>query len=179
VSSPRLPARTGAALAALSVLVGPAALAKTISVVPGDSYAKIEAAVAGDVVEIAPGTYAFRLDFDNSGTAAAPIVLRAQDPTNRPVWDLAGTAVSAAPGSYNGGDKGRGCWQFRGSHYLVDGIVFRNCNDQSSAGVRVVNVADVTLRNCLFTGNTNGITGSADGLVVEFCELDGNGKPDR
>jgi len=153
-----------------------AAEAKLIAVGPSDSYTKIEAAVAGDIVEIAPGTYKFRVMLDKTATAASPITIKAKDPTSRPVWDLAGQAVGSWPGSYTAGDKGRGCWQVKGSHYVISGIVFRNCQDVSSAGLRTVNSGPVTIRDCLFDSNTNGITGSADGFVVEFSEFTKNGK---
>jgi hypothetical protein len=168
--------RPAAALAALWPLLWPAAAAgRTISVTPADDYRAIEAAQAGDVVEIAPGTYRFRVNLTQSGAPDRPIVIRAQDPRRRPVWDLSGTPVSDAPGSYTAGDRGRGCWQVRGGHYRIEGIVFRGCVDRSSAGVRVVNVPGVHLRDCLFSGNTNGLTGAGDDLQVEFCEFDRNG----
>jgi len=159
------------------LLASAPASAATITVGPGDDYHKIEAAQPGDVVEIAPGTYKFRVDFETPGTAAAPIIVRAQDPKNRPVWDLTGTPVSTAPGSYTGLDKERGCWQFHAGWYVVDGIVFKGCQDSSSAGIRVINVPSVHIRNCLFQNNTNGVTGAGDDLVIEFSELDGNGFP--
>jgi MYXO-CTERM domain-containing protein len=157
------------------LLLQSVAHAATINIAPGDSYSKMEAAQAGDEVVIAPGTYNFRVDWENAGTAAAPITVRAQDPNNRPVWDLTGTMVGDAPGSYGGGDKGRGCWQFRGGYYRVDGIVFKNCIDHSSAGLRVVNVPSIEVRHSLFVGNTNGMTGAGDGTVIEYCEFDTNG----
>jgi MYXO-CTERM domain-containing protein len=164
------------ALVLLLVASAPPALAATINVGPTDDYHKIEAAQPGDVVLIAPGTYKFRVDFETPGTPAAPITVQAADPSNRPVWDLTGIPVSSAPGSYTAGDKGRGCWQFHGGYYVVDGIVFKNCNDSSSAGLRVINVPSVHIRNCLFQGNTNGVTGAGDDLVIEFSEFDANGK---
>src|SRR5689334_8577212 len=113
----------------LVLAAGGAAQARTISITPDmtTGYTAMEAAVAGDEIVIAPGVYKFRVNFDTAGTAAAPIVIRAADPANRPIFDPSPSMVAAAPGSYNGGDKGRGCFQFRGAHYRVDGIVFRNC----------------------------------------------------
>jgi MYXO-CTERM domain-containing protein len=149
--------------------------AATINIAPGDSYTKMEAAVAGDEVVIAPGTYTFRVNWSNSGDPQNPIIVRAQDPNNRPIWDLTGIPVGTAPGSYTAGDKHRGCWQFRGGHYRVDGIVFRNCIDHASAGIRVVNVPGIEVRRCLFHGNTNGMTGAGEGIVIENSEFDTNG----
>ncbi len=163
-------------LTALLMLVPATAAAKLITVSPGDSYAKIEAAVAGDTVEIAPGTYKFRLMLTAKGTAASPIVIKAKDPKNRPVWDLQGKPVKDWPGSYALGDRGRGCWQIKGDHYKVSGIVFKNCQDASSAGIRVVNAGPLTISHCLFSGNTNGITGASTKMVIEFSEFDKNGK---
>jgi len=157
-------------------LLAASASAATISVGPGDNWTKMQSAQPGDIIEIAPGTYQFRVDFQTAGTAAQPIIIRAQSASNPPVWDLGSTPVSSAPGSSTAGDKGRGCWQFRAGHYVVDGIIFKNCKDSSSAGIRVVNVPDVTIRNCLFKDNTNGVTGAGDPLTIEFSEFDGNGQ---
>ena len=166
-----------ALLVALTLLLTASrAEAKVITVTTADDYKKIEAARAGDVVEIAPGTYQFRVMLLGKGTAASPITIRAKDPANRPVWDLKGKKVSDWPGSYTAGDRGRGCWQVKGDHYVISGIIFRNCQDSSSAGVRTINSGPVTLRDCLFENNTNGITGSARSYVVEFCEFAKNGK---
>ncbi|MCK5806612.1 MAG: hypothetical protein KAI66_27535, partial [Lentisphaeria bacterium] len=159
-----------------TLLFSSVAQAKLIAITSADDWTKIEGAVAGDVVEVAPGTYKFRVMLSKLGTAAQPITIRAKDPMQRPVWDLAGKAVGAWPGSYTAGDKGRGCWQIKGSHYVISGIVFRNCQDSSSAGIRAVNSGPVTVRDCVFEHNTNGITGSSDDFVVEFSEFAHNGK---
>jgi len=164
-------------VAALAVLLlTPAAEAALISVTTADDWTKIEAAAAGDVVEIAPGTYKFRVMLSKTGTATNPITIKAKDPQNRPVWDLAGKAVGAWPGSYTAGDKHRGAWQINGGHYVISGIIFKNAQDSSSAGIRAINSGPVTIRDCLFEDNTNGITGSSDDFVVEFSEFSKNGK---
>ena len=166
---------------ALTIFITTPVICATVTVTPDDDWTALENAQAGDVVEVAPGTYRFRVHLDNAGTAESPIVIRAQDPNNRPVWDLVGdeqNPVSDAPGSYTAGDRGRGCWQIGpdGAHYEISGIVFRNCRDDSSAGFRAVNSGPVKLVNCLFESNTNGLTGASTNLVVEHCEFRDNGK---
>jgi hypothetical protein len=169
------------AVAVSTFLAAPIAGAATISVGPGDSYQKLEGAQAGDEVVIAPGTYAFRVHLTRAGTADKPIVIRAQDPSQPPVWDLAGTLVENAPGSYTAGDRGRGCWQISGgAYYQISGIVFTNCHNSgnNSAGMRYYNGArGIVLRDCVFRGSDNGLTGGTQDseITVEYSEFDGNG----
>ena len=156
------------------------AAAATIQVGPGDSYDKIEGANPGDEVVIAPGTYAFRVYLTKAGTAAAPIHIHAQDPANPPVWDMGTTLVEDAPGSYTAGDRGRGCWQLSGgTGYVIEGIVFRHCRTSSdnSAGIRYYNGSSVTVRDCVFQDNDDGMTGGTQDstATVEYCEFDHNG----
>src|SRR5688572_24318586 len=138
--------------AVVLALVG-CARAGVINVVPGDSFAKIVAARTGDEVVIAPGIYNFRVHFIVSGTASQPIIVRAADPNNRPVWNFGTTLVESAAGSYTAGDRGRGGWQFSGgSNYRVSGIVFQNCRNASrnSAGIRYYNGStNIYLSDCL------------------------------
>ena len=137
--------------------------AGVINVSPADSYAKMEAARAGDEVVIAPGTYAFRLYFSVAASPDKPIVIRAQDPANKPVWDLSATLVENAPGSYTAGDRGRGGWQFSGaSNYRISGIVFNGCRTagHNSAGIRYYNGStNLYIKDCIFRLNDNGMTG--------------------
>ncbi len=138
----------------------------------------LENAKAGDIVEIAPGTYRYRVSLERVGTIEAPIIIRAQDPNNRPVWNLQGDRIGQFPGSYSGGDLGRGCWQIRpsGAYYEISGIVFEECRSASAAGIRIVESGPVTIRDSRFYHNTNGINGSSSNLLIEFCEFDSNGK---
>lgn len=155
--------------------------ASLINVVPGDNYTKIESANPGDEVVIAPGTYAVRVYLTKQATAANPIVIRAQDPANPPIWDFGTTLVENAPGSYTAGDRGRGGWQFSGArHYRLSGIVFRNCRTASfnSAGIRYYNgTTNLYLKDCRFAYNDNGLTGGTQNseATVEFCEFNANG----
>jgi len=168
-------------LAGLWLASSGTARAATIVVAPGDSYTKLEGAGAGDEVVIAPGTYKFRVYLTKQGTAAQPIVIRAQDPANPPVWDLGDTLVEDAPGSYTAGDRGRGCWQFSGATYVhVSGLVITGCHTSSanSAGVRYYNGArGIVLSDMRFHDNDNGLTGGTQDseLTVEFSEFDHNG----
>ncbi|HEY2365798.1 MAG TPA: hypothetical protein VGH87_05395, partial [Polyangiaceae bacterium] len=90
-------------------------MAATITIAPTDDYKKIEAAQPGDEVVIAPGTYKFLVYLQQKASAQNPIRIHAQDPKNPPVWDLNGTILDSAPGSYTAGDRGRGCWQLSGA----------------------------------------------------------------
>ncbi len=172
------------------MVVGIATLATTparaaqIQVSPADgnaAYTKIEGARAGDEVVIAPGTYKFRVYLQAQAPANNPIVIRAADPNNPPRWDLSGTLVEAAPGSYTAPDKNRGCWQIAGgTNYHIDGIVFENCHaaDNDSAGLRYYSGASgILLTNCLFQNNDNGLTGGTENsdMTVEFSEFSNNG----
>ncbi len=160
-----------------------AAGAATIDVVASDSaqtnIAKIEAAGPGDEVVVHPGSYSFRLYLEKQGTASAPIVIRAFDPADRPVWDLDGDVTANFPGSYGGGDSGRGIWQITGSYYRVSGIVFRHGTDgqANGSGLRLKSCDHVSLHDCLFEQNDNGIQGAGESTLVEFCEFAKNGDP--
>ena len=160
-------------------MLGALLLATTITVTPNDSFDKIENAQPGDEVVIAPGTYHFRVYLTKAGSA--PIVIRAMDPANPPVWDMGTTLVENAPGSYTAGDRGRGCWQVvGGTNYTIESIVFTHCRTASnnSAGIRYWGgTHNLLIRNCVFRENDNGITGgNADSdATVEFSEFDRNG----
>jgi len=167
-----------AAVLLLPILASPAAI---INLTTNDSYTKIESARAGDEVVISPGTYRFRVYFTATGSPVKPITIRAQDPSNRPVWDLSGSFVENAPGSYTAGDRGRGGWQFSGaSNYKISGIVFSGCRNaaRNCAGIRYYNTStNLYLKDCLFINNDNGLTGGTQesDATVEFCEFSQNG----
>lgn len=166
---------------ALGLFAALRAHAATINVTTNDSYTKIEAAQAGDEVIIAPGTYRFRVHLTAKGTAASPINIHAQDPGNKPVWDMSATLVENAPGSYAAGDRGRGGWQVDGgAYYNISGIVFTGCRTASdnSAGIRYYNgTTGLCLKDCVFRANDNGLTGGTQNsdVIAEFCEFDSNG----
>jgi hypothetical protein len=177
---PLLRVLSGAVVASV-VLAAVPARATTIAVGPGDTFAKIEAAKAGDEVVIAAGTYHFRVYLTQKAPADNPIVIRAADPAHPPVWDLGGGLVEDAPGSYTAGDRGRGCWQVSGATNVhISGLVITGCHnaDANSAGLRYYNLSTgIVLTDVVFRANDNGLTGGSEGseITVEFCEFDGNG----
>jgi hypothetical protein len=162
----------------LVCLTAPATL---INVTTNDSYTKIEAAKAGDEVVIAPGKYTFRVYLTQQASITNPIVIRALDPANPPVWDFTNTLVENAPGSYTAGDRGRGGWQFSGaSGYRISGIIFRNCRTASfnSAGIRYYNgTTNLYIKDCVFNLDDDGLTGGTQEseATVEFCEFNACG----
>lgn len=172
------------ALGAALLLTRLPAPASVINLSPADGtngYTKIESAHAGDIVIIAPGTYAFRVHLTAKGSASNPIRIQAQDPANKPVWDFSATLVENAPGSYTAGDRGRGGWQVDGGTGChISGIIFSGCHTASdnSAGLRYYNGAtNLLLKDCIFRNNDNGITGGTQNseATVEFCEFATNG----
>jgi len=148
---------------------------------PKEDYATLEWAKAGDTVEIAPGTYQFRVYLNNHGTAQKPIIIKAKDPGNPPVWDLSGRDCGSWPGSYNQGDLKRGAWQIQGSHYFISDIVFKNAHTTrgggigDSSGLRVKGGYNITIRNCRFEGNDNGVSGFGENILYENCVFTKNG----
>jgi hypothetical protein len=163
-------------LLCLAIAVGRHVLGKTIEVLANDpvavNLAKLEGAAAGDEVLVAPGTYRFRVFLDRHGTAQQPIIIRAREADNRPVWDLQGKPVAEWIGSSQRSDRGRSIWQISGSHYRLSGIVFRNGTDGragDSGGLRFISSGPVTVRDCLFQFNDNGIQGASSDLLVESC----------
>jgi hypothetical protein len=157
------------------------ARATLINVTTNDNYTKIESAKAGDEVVIAPGKYAFRVYLTQQASITNPIVIRALDPANPPVWDFTNTLVESAPGSYTAGDRGRGGWQFSGaSGYRISGIVFRNCRTASfnSAGIRYYNgTTNLYIKDCVFHLDDDGLTGGTQEseATVEYCEFNACG----
>ena len=174
-------AKQGLTLACALASFASAAHGATIEVTPADSFAKIEGAKPGDEVIIDPGTYKFRVYLQTKATTTQPIVIHAKDPANPPVWDLNGSNVEAAPGSYTAGDRGRGCWQFSGAENIqVSDIVITSCHNAgfNSAGVRYYEASKgIKLSNVVFRDNDNGLTGGSQGseITVEYCEFDSNG----
>lgn len=158
-----------------------------ITVTTADSYSKIEAANPGQTVCIAPGTYRFRVTLTKTGTATSPIVIRALDPNNRPVFDYQGSSyrVDHWPGSYSSSDAYRSAWRVTGSYYTIDGIIIQGANNRyenwanfdNTAGIRYLNSRNLTVRNSRLYDNDMGIQGGGSNTVIEYTEFDNNGNP--
>ncbi len=133
--------------------VGPDRLFKT----PGDVAPHVR---DGDTVAIDAGTYV--------GDVA---VWRANNLTLRGVGGLA--RLDAAGRSA----QGKAIWVIAGANTTVENIAFLNAEvrDRNGAGIRQEG-PDLTVRNCLFRNNQNGIltgTNRASDILIEFSEFEG------
>ena len=120
---------------------------------------------AGDIVEIEAGIY--------PGDAA---VWRADNLTLRGVN---GRARLLSQGITVGG---KGIWVIKGRNTTVENIEFANAKvpDRNGAGIRQEG-ANLTVRNCLFRENENGILSGANPeseITIESSEFDHNGQGD-
>ncbi len=155
------------ALVASAVLLCPAlSLAATLQVGADKTYAAPCAAIAvakdGDLIEIDAATY--RMDF--CAVKANNLTLRGVG--GRPVLDAAGS-----------GALGKGIWVVQGTNTTVENIEFANCvvDSANGAGIRQES-KDLTVRNCTFRNNQNGILENniADStIIIEGSEFDRNG----
>jgi parallel beta helix pectate lyase-like protein len=156
-------------LAAALCLAAAPALARRLTVGPGKTYAKpsaaADAAKNGDTVDIDFGTYAndaCRWDADNLLLRGVPV---------------AGSAAKYAhldsKGTHSGG---KGIWVIGGKNTTVENIEFSGAKvpDENGAGIRQEGPG-VTIRNCYFHDNENGILGAGDGMIIEFTEFNHNG----
>lgn len=128
----------------------------------------IAAAAAGDVVEVAPGTYAESLRSVRAGTDARPVVVRARDPERRPVVTAPGRVLLLAhPG------------------LVVDGLVLDGQYGQADA-VRIATDAHGAVlrrvevrrsgRDCIDMGAPERVR--IEDSLVHHCLLWRNGRAD-
>jgi hypothetical protein len=151
-------------VASLLALVAPARAA-TITVGPGKMHpapcAAIAAAADGDVIEIdAAGSYA--------GDVCA---FRKNNLTLRGVGG--GRARIDAAGK---NAAGKGIWVIQGNDTVVENIELFGAKvpDLNGAGIRQEG-NNLTVRNCFFHDNENGILGGAGEVLIEGSELGRNG----
>ncbi len=148
------------------------ASAAVLTVGPGQTYSTVQAAVnaasSGDTIEIYSDTY--------TGTQGNALIdtnnltLRGVGAT-RPILDAGGTSIQS-----------KAIWVINGSNTTIDFVEFRNCTvpDQNGAGIRQ-QARDLTVRNCYFHDNENGILGGADTgstILIEYSEFYNNGYGD-
>jgi hypothetical protein len=152
--------------AALTLLTGVAA-ARTLNVGPGRSYAApcaaISQAVSGDIIEIDAAVY--------SGDVCAIVQ------NNLTLRGVGGRPRLEAGGKSAGG---KGIWVVVGDNIVVENIEFTGATveDGNGAGIRL-DSGNLTVRNCYFHHNENGILGGSRGeLLVEYSEFAFNGKGD-
>jgi hypothetical protein len=152
---------------AILALVGVAAPARaaTVTVGPGKTHAQpcaaIAAAAAGDVIEIdAAGSYAG----DVCAFSKNNLTLRGVG-NGRAKIDAAGKNAA-----------GKGIWVIGGSNTVVENIEFSGAKvpDLNGAGIRQEG-AGLTVRNCYFHDNENGILGGAGEVLIEHSEFGRNG----
>ncbi|MFO0649274.1 MAG: right-handed parallel beta-helix repeat-containing protein [Polyangiales bacterium] len=163
------PASIFASVALAASLSPFAAWGVTLTVGPGRMYATPSAASAaahdGDVIEIAAGTY------------RDITIWRAQNLTIRGVGgiahlDAAGLTIP----------NGKAIWVIQGRGYTIERIEFSGARvpDRNGAGIRQ-EAAGLTVRDCYFHDNENGILTGADttsDIVIETTEFARNGAGD-
>jgi hypothetical protein len=161
--------RASALALALALAAVPAAWADTLLVGPQHALKTPSAAAKvardGDVVEIEPGLYA--------GDAAVwtqnRLTLRGRG----------GRAHLRADGAHA---ESKGIWVLKGAETTIENLEFSGARvaDRNGAGIRLEGPG-LTLRNCHFHDNENGIlTGSSleSDIVIEHSEFDHNGAGD-
>jgi len=144
--------------------------ARTLQVGPTRTYKKpSEAAAAsidGDIIEIDAGVYLG----DVCTWSRNNLVLR-------------GVGSGRAHLNANGANaQGKGTWVISGSNATVENIEFSGSTvpDKNGAGIRQEG-ATLTVRNCYFHDNENGIlanAGAASDILVEYSEFENNGYGD-
>jgi len=145
--------------------------AATLSVGPGKTYAKpcaaFAAAADGDTIEIdSAGSY----DGDVCAIARSNLTIKGVG-AGRAKIDAAGQNA-----------QGKGTWVVQGANTTIENIELSGAAvpDQNGAGIRAEG-SGITIRNCLFRNNENGILTNPmpDGEVhVEHSEFDANGQGD-
>jgi parallel beta-helix repeat protein len=142
----------------------------TLTVGSGGQYGTIQAAVnaasAGDTIEIAGGTYRESVDVNKSGSAGAYITLRAK----------AGQTVTLAGG--NGlpasGSSNRGLLTLDNSRYVkIDGLTITGSHQH---GIYAGQASDLVIQNTTVTGSQDGgiLVGDGSGITIACDRIGGN-----
>jgi len=144
---------------------------------PASDLTKVPPLRAGDIVELASGTYKQVVRWPCAGTPESPIVIRGVG-AKRPLFDATGCAVT--------GERTipRACMQIDGVNVVVEHLEFTNArNGNNGSGFRAWSPADaltatVVLRDCVIHDCDMGV--QSDGghhLVIESCDIFNNGTP--
>lgn len=172
VAHPLCPA---AALAALAALCPTGASAATLSVGPGKTYAKpcaaIAAAKAGDIVEIAAGTYTG----DTCSWTTDNLTIRGVG--GRPKLDITGTTPSGQ----------KGLFTIYAPNATIENLELMGAAISAAAGNNGAGIRhqglNLTVRGCYLHDNQNGILGSPSTalqgqVTIEQTEFARNGAGD-
>lgn len=124
----------------------------------------------GDVVEIDPGVYRETTRITQSGTSAAPIILRGVG-GERAVFDGQGLDTSGR------GSVPRGIFQIEGAYIVIEHLEFKNArNGENAAGIRLLDSTNAVIRDCRVSACDMGIFGGdRETATIEDCEVFGNG----
>jgi hypothetical protein len=154
----------------LFILLPVAAFAAILRVGPDKPYKTVRSAAAavkdGDIVEIDGGLYSRDV-----------AVWRKNNITVRAVG---GRAHLRADGA---NESGKGIWVVQGNNFAVEGVEFSGASvsDQNGAGIRAETTGALTIRNCYFHDNEEGIIGPDDSnaeVVIENSTFENNGYGD-
>lgn len=142
--------------------------AAILQVGPGKTYPTpcraIAVAAPGDLIEIDPVLY--------SGDVC-PIYtsnLTLMGVNGRPHIDAAGL-----------NSQGKGIWPIYGNNTLVENIEFSGAKviDNNGAGIRLASGLNLTVKNCYFHDNQEGIlTGTGGNVIIQYSEFNHNGYSD-
>lgn len=130
--------------------------------------AAVNAAIAGDTIEIDSGTY--------TGTTATALI-------NKSNLTLRGVGATRPILNANGSSiQGKSIWLPTATNTTVEFIEFTNCTvpDNNGAGIKLDGTT-LTVRNCYFRDNQNGIltvANTSSDVLVENCEFNHNGYGD-
>jgi len=151
----------------LTLLTPYASQARTLRVGPDRNYKHIRdvalAATDGDVILLDAGTY----EADVAHWSQNDLV----------VWAPNGRARIEARGQ---NEAGKGIWVVEGRNFTAENIEFSGARvpDRNGAGVRIHAKGKVTLRNCFFHDNENGVLGDAEEILIDRCIFNHNGAGD-
>jgi hypothetical protein len=156
---------------AVTTLAGARANAGTLSVGPGKTYAAPCAAFAaardGDTIEV-----------DSAGNYAGDVCALTKNKITIRGVGAARVRIDAAGKNA----QGKAIWVVQGADTTIENIQFSGASvpDANGAGIRQEG-KNLTLRNCVFRDNENGIlAGDVAGseILIEHCEFDHNGAGD-